>query len=220
MCEFSHTSLRDEYSDPVDEVHIKNAHYLPFRYEPFKADMLSGIQYRFKDELSELTKEERCMLADDIVPTPLSSSSLSNWIYGDKSNTFTEPKIKSLMRIAKALGVTVDYLVGLSEIEEPNIKYKVGSREFGLSSKAMKRLERVKRRSKDELAHKGNVSSALINFILENDDFWHDIDDLLPVYLMNRYEHRTIQREIDISKFYLTETFGRLLEDICEKYYK
>lgn len=160
-----------------------------------------------QDELSDLTKNE------------VSKSTLSNWIYGDKTNNFTEPKIKSLMCVAKALGVSVDYLIGFSESREKDNRYKVGADKFGLSDKAMKRLEKIKHRNKNELVHQGNVSSALINFILENDTFWFDIDELLPIYLMNKYEYRTTKREISMSKFALVESFEDLIKDIGEKYF-
>jgi len=43
---------------------------------------------------------------------------------------------------------------------------------------AMERLGRISRRSTE---YKGEVSSDLINFILQNDDFWDELNGRLPI---------------------------------------
>jgi transcriptional regulator with XRE-family HTH domain len=51
------------------------------------------------------------------------------------------PKVTQVLAIADYYGVSVEYLLGLSDSKSNEDKYKVGSKAFGLSDSAMKALE-------------------------------------------------------------------------------
>ena len=67
----------------------------------------------------------------------VSESTLTAWIKGDKKGKRTEPKIEGLNEVAKALGVSLDYLVGNTEVASPKTDMRAACEFTGLSEQAV-----------------------------------------------------------------------------------
>ncbi|MDR0326566.1 MAG: helix-turn-helix domain-containing protein [Oscillospiraceae bacterium] len=51
----------------------------------------------------------------------VSKATITGWIKGDKTGRVTEPKAQGLIAVAKALDVSTDYLLGLSDHENQDV---------------------------------------------------------------------------------------------------
>ena len=71
----------------------------------------------FSKRLAEVLKEKRLSQKDLAELSGVTTSSLSPWLKGT-----TEPKIYGVAQIAKALNISIDYLLGLSDVKTPDIK--------------------------------------------------------------------------------------------------
>lgn len=71
----------------------------------------------------------------------VSESTLTAWIKGDKHGKRTEPKIEGLNEVAKALGVSLDYLVGNTEVASPKTDMRAACEFTGLSEQAITNLK-------------------------------------------------------------------------------
>lgn len=67
----------------------------------------------------------------------VSESTLTAWIKGDKKGKRTEPKIEGLNEVAKVLGVSLDYLVGNTEVASPKTDMRAACEFTGLSEQAV-----------------------------------------------------------------------------------
>ena len=85
--------------------------------------------------------------------------------------------------------------------------------DFGLSDKAMETLSIIRRNTPEV---KGELSSDIVNLILENQDFWQKLNDRLPVYLSNvNYSRADI--DVNVARYGLSRAFEELIDDICSK---
>ena len=158
-------------------------------------------------EKNNMTQGE---LAKEIGVTP---STITGWMKGDKKGNFTEPKIEGLIAVAKHFDVSVDYLVGFSDSRKTKLSYKMVSKYFGLTDKSIERLQKLK---------KNKMMLKMVNFILENDDFWDDFELEYIKYFdlsseVERYTLNPEQKEyldkLNYSKFSLFTIFSKLLEE-------
>ncbi len=78
----------------------------------------------------------------------VSESTLTAWIKGDKKGKRTEPKIEGLNEVARAFGVSLDYLVGNSNVASPKTTLRAVCEYTGLSEQAIANL-REKKQSSD-----------------------------------------------------------------------
>lgn len=95
----------------------------------------------FSKRLAEVMNEQRLSQIELVAlcNNKIGKGSLCDWLSGK-----TEPKIYSVKEIAKALNVSVDYLLGLSDVKTPDIKRQAISRELGLSDKAIEALKKLR----------------------------------------------------------------------------
>lgn len=70
----------------------------------------------------------------------VSESTLTAWIKGDKKGKRTEPKIEGLNEVSKALGVSLDYLVGNTSVTSPKMNMRAACEFTGLSEQAITNL--------------------------------------------------------------------------------
>lgn len=84
-----------------------------------------------------LTQEDLAKLSD------VSKSSITAWIFGDKNGKRTEPKILGLNCVAKKLGVSVDYLIGNTDIKQLDIKKQEISKHTGLDETSLDFLTKL-----------------------------------------------------------------------------
>lgn len=71
----------------------------------------------------------------------VSESTLTAWIKGDKNGKRTEPKIEGLNEVATVLGVSLDYLVGNTNVASPVSNMRVACEFTGLSEQAITNLK-------------------------------------------------------------------------------
>ncbi|MBR3835365.1 MAG: helix-turn-helix domain-containing protein [Clostridia bacterium] len=69
--------------------------------------------------------------------TNVSESTLTAWIKGDKNGKRTEPKIEGLNEVAKVFGVSLDYLVGNSDVASLQTTLRAVCEYTGLSEHAV-----------------------------------------------------------------------------------
>ena len=101
-------------------------------------------------------------------------------------------------------------LIGTKRKEQSAEKIR---EEFGLSDKAMEVLSAVKSR---KINLRGEISSEVINFILENVDFWRRLNRCLPAYLACLYDARTTEFEQEQARYSVIRTFEQLVDEISE----
>lgn len=182
------------------------------------------------NELLRDTNMTQGELAKEIGFTP---STLTGWLKGDKEK-FTMPKVDGLVKVAEYFGVSMDYLVGLSDCKKIDSEYKVGEKYFGMREGAMDRLrglldkQSLKPSADDSPAIKRSreITSLLINFILENQDFWSNFEQLTEDYISLIYDQK--DKEIkkisvhgvtvsDVVRYRIGKVFDKLSDDIFNR---
>jgi len=113
--------------------------------------------------------------------------------------------------------VSADYLLGFIESERKEQSAEMVKNEFGLTDEAMARLIIAKSMENE---HMGEVSSDLINLILENDNFWLKLDEFLPIYIADKYEHNSSVLEVGMVRYSLINIFEQLIDEICDSIYE
>ena len=87
------------------------------------------------------TQRELCEAIKEKTGVEISISKLSRLEKGDDKQM---PSINTLLAISEFFDVSLEYLVGLSDISEKNINYKEVNKMFGLSQRAMEKMEYMK----------------------------------------------------------------------------
>lgn len=116
--------------------------------------ILKAFSSRYENIMDErdLTAKEYGKL------TNVSRTSVTEYISGD-----TLPSLTTIVNIANRLGVTTDYLCGLSNNASPDIDDVAINRKTGLSHKAIQVL-------KDYNLDRDNALIPIINFLLEQEE--------------------------------------------------
>ena len=154
---------------------------------------------RIGDVLNErkITQSELCR------QTNTSTSSLNALITGQNKN----PRIETLIPIAKGLGVSVDYLLGLDDVPTISAKNKAINKELGISDKAIENIKKInlylENKLNDSIKNKCDpfdidinkyekkCFTSTLNTILENNDlqdFLYDVHRYLSIS-ENKREH-------------------------------
>lgn len=143
----------------------------------------------FSKRLAEVMNEQRLSQIELVAlcNNKIGKGSLCDWLSGK-----TEPKIYSVKEIAKALNVSVDYLLGLSDVKTPDIKRQAISRELGLSDKAIETFKRLNNK-------RGSRShSELLSCLLESDNLEYLLG-LLEGYITDDGE--LLNTSLSMSRF-------------------
>lgn len=121
--------------------------------------------------------------------------------------------VDTLFAICKYTGVSADYLLGFSDCKSRVPSAKRVRWDFGLSYKSMDFLKKTHERVSKE---KGEVTSSLVNLILENSDFWNDLDGRLPLYISSEcYGYRG--NDVNMLRSGLMQVFENLVDELVEK---
>ena len=121
--------------------------------------------------------------------------------------------VDTLFAICKYTGVSADYLLGFIECKSRVPSAKRVRWDFGLSDKSMEFLKKAHDRVSGE---KGAVTASLINLILENSDFWSDLDAKLPLYISSEY-YGYRGNDVDMLKSGLIRSFENFVDVLAEK---
>ena len=109
-------------------------------------------------------------------------SNVSRWI-NYKSPTL--PSLEVIVRLAKGLGVTTDFLLGLSSLPEKETSSKVDAlQEYGLSPNSIYNLTRIKKQIGDDTTKLHNYWIAIdgMNYLLEQENI--EILELIGYFLL------------------------------------
>lgn len=100
----------------------------------------------WSSRIVELLNEQGLTQEELARKSGVSKGSITAWIFGDKQHHIrTEPKIKSLNSVAQVLGVSVDYLIGNTDIKPLNLKLQAISKYTGLSERSIDNLNTYKK---------------------------------------------------------------------------
>lgn len=126
---------------------------------------------------------------------------------------FQSMDLRTFFDVCLYTDVSADYLLGFNTSKRKEDSAEKVRQEFGLSDKSMETLSLIKK-NKPEV--KGELSSDIVNIILENQNFWRKLNDCLPVYLSNiNYSRADI--DVDVARYALNRVFEELIDDICDK---
>lgn len=110
------------------------------------------------------------------------------------------------------LNVSADYLLGFNTSKRKELSAEKVKKEFGLSDKSMGRLAEL---NKNTPKFKGDLSSDIVNAILESDTFWDKLKEYLPIYIACINEVRANNVDADIARYGMSKTFEELIDEIC-----
>ena len=92
----------------------------------------------------------QCLIDKDMTQEELakksgvSKATITAWIKGDKNGRVTEPKVQGIIDISRAMNVSTDYLLGISETKYPRVSVR-GTMEYtGLEEKAVQSIMRCR----------------------------------------------------------------------------
>lgn len=120
--------------------------------------------------------------------------------------------LNTFFEICKYTDVSADYFLGFCDTTRKEPSAETVRQDFGLSDKAMKRLAEIKNSTPE---FKGDISSDIVNAILENDLFWSKLRDYLPICVSCMNEVRAADEDVDIARFGLNRVFNELIDELC-----
>ncbi len=121
--------------------------------------------------------------------------------------------LNNFFKICKFTNVSADYYLGFRESTRTEPSAPTVKEDFGLSDKAMETLSAIHNK---EAERKGQLTSSVINSILENRDFWNKMDEFLPVYVECLNYSRFNDFDIEIARHDLVKAFKELLDEIAK----
>ncbi len=160
-----------------------------------------------------------------------SAQVLSNY-----ENDRRKPNIELIARFARAYSVSADYLLGLSDHENPaNVEI---SERLGLTDKTIENIKLVRsmqlpKRVQDSPYYKAHFYEFILDTLFESDifrQFVHDAETLSRSYtsLRDKYTHEEIttkyndeiERKFNFRVYQAKETIGRTLVYISQSIYE
>jgi len=106
------------------------------------ANIFTGYDSIFATKLRELMKKNKTTQKELSEAIGTTRQAISQ--YADGS---VQPNVEKLYKITLFFGVSADYLLGLSEVESPDVTDKEIAKRLGLTDKAIKSLTRLKHNS-------------------------------------------------------------------------
>lgn len=127
-----------------------------------KSKGLNGYEQTvFSKRLKALHENTNEKQADTAANLGVTRQSFNNWL-----NAVNEPDFATLIKIAKYYNTSVDYLLGLSDIESLDSNIKTSCTTTGLSQAAVEKLS----------AHK--IKKSITSQIIESKEFWDIIQSI------------------------------------------
>ncbi len=135
------------------------------------------LGYRIKTMLQEQNKSQLDLCREiDMRPTTLNSI-----ITGDREN----PRIETIVSIARGLNTSLDYLLGITDEPSTNINLQSVSKKYGLTSKSLNNIKETTRDIEGNQFSEHLQRSQAINVLLESpllEDFLACFSDYLNFY--------------------------------------
>lgn len=132
----------------------------------------------WSSRIVELLNEQGLTQEELARKSGVSKGSITAWIFGDKQHHIrTEPKIKSLNSVAQVLGVSVDYLIGNTDIKPLNLKLQAISKETGLSEKTISLFKEIKALDNEKELSRFFENDIGKSFLLSIVEFCSDVKE-------------------------------------------
>lgn len=125
---------------------------------------------------------------------------------GTRINAFGGMSVNSAVALAKTLGVSTDYLLGLAEVSSPDANVQAICKYTGLSQSAVEHLHTCV-----EQLQKDNSYFDIINSLLSNDDFYHSIAYLKRAKRVEDYV--SDQKQANLEGFNMLQSFAESFSD-------
>lgn len=162
------------------------------------------------DGKNSLTFNELSKGIEKITGVVISDSQLCKYENYKKD---VQMNINNLLAISKYYGVSMEYILGLTETKSSDTTDQYISDNFGLSDKSIKRLKSFQKENR--------VNKSFINLILENDTFWNEFPKIFNKFCEISSKKDTLEFDQDgyaFCKFSLNQFFGSFLDDLYEKH--
>ncbi len=138
----------------------------------------------------------------------------SSYINAERhSRKITDISLSTIFDVCKYADVSADYLLGFNDTQRKEPSAEQMKIDFGLSDTAMKNLRQIHQNQPET---KGEVSSEIVNIILESQDFWERLNAHLPIYLSNLSCSRA-DIDVNVARYGLSRVFEDLIDEICNK---
>ena len=124
----------------------------------------------YSQRIADLLFEKQITQEELAQKTGISKSTITAWIQGRY-----EPKVNGLNAVAKELDVTLDYLVGNSDIRKPNTKLQTINNITGLSEKTIRLLNKIKKIDSDKELPKFFDSDTGERFLYSIIDYFNSV---------------------------------------------
>lgn len=125
--------------------------------------------------LAEMLNERGLTQAElaDKTNGQVSASTITAWIAGDKNGKRTEPRTLGLLYVANSLQVSVDYLLGNTDIQSLDERSITIHRQTGLSEEAIQNLRHIGELSRQQRNQAPDSLSSLeiLNELLSSSSF-------------------------------------------------
>ena len=173
---------------------------------------------RFATNLSNLLEEKEKSQKELAQETNIKESSISDYRRG-----FSEPKITSANNIAKCLGVSVDYLLGNTDVKSTNIKIREICRVTGLTEQSLAVLVRYTKPINNKTQYLPILNMLLSSGML--DELLRLIDSniqYLQIYNnlqgteknINQAIKPVLDKQVDFINWTYTEKLSAMLQSI------
>lgn len=179
--------------------------------------------------INELLQERRITQQELADACGLAPSRISDWvgINKKKTDTFREPRIGGITKIARFFGVSVDYLLGEEECKVPSDEeiHKI----LGLSDTSIQRLKQMNHsQARDSVAEK---QIHVLNYLLENlhetallEDIYDYLlgvfsfpgkeEDMGAAYMVERLPSGKQKRNLTFKEVFSQATFVNIQHDL------
>ena len=166
----------------------------------------------YSQRINDLKFEKQLTLDDLKEKTDIPKPTISAWIKGKYI-----PNIKGISEIAKALDVSVDYLLGNTDVKPLNLELQAISKLTGLSEKSINKL------STFNAENDKSWGMDLINLFIESDNF-----DILIFYLLQYATKKNHQIDYsyynvntkDIAFTKIQDTISVISKELCSTFEK
>ena len=140
---------------------------------------MKNDDYVLGKRISAVLKEQGKTQTELCEEIGMGTSTLNALIMGERKN----PRIETIVPIAKGLNVSLDYLLGITDEPTTDIDKKAIMEEYGISSKALESIKGSKELfymlGYDSLAGKNIAFEKVINTFLESESFFSFTIDFL-----------------------------------------
>ena len=176
---------------------------------------ITSIRKKRPKKSEQLTKKEFFVNPKYNTEFPVSSATYAKYYTFARnkkaSREFKSIDIETLYAFCTYNNCSADYFLGFIDTKRKEASAQQVKEDFGLSDESMKRLSNI-RKSTPEV--KGELSSDIINMILEDNDFWEKVNSHLPLYIASLTESRTTDVDVDIARYGLTRAFEEMIDRI------